>query len=294
MINPEQYRESLDDLHLDLYIRGTRRDRPSDNPAVSCSRDAIARTYEMAHIPEHEQVMVAISHVTGSRVNRFNHISQTIDDLIKKAQLNSLFNGNNGRCFQRTRGMNTLHALSITTGEIDAANGTHHHARFLEYLRYIQEHDLTCDGSLVDPGWHRSLPPHRHPNADLFLHAVDETANGVILRGVKACGLSALNSHEIIVLPTTAMTERDETYAVFFAVPTDTERLAFMIDPASQERAKPVDSLMARAAGTFRNHEVLCVFDDVVVPWERIFLYRECAFSEQIGDLLRFSFCFDT
>ncbi|HOO91599.1 MAG TPA: 4-hydroxyphenylacetate 3-hydroxylase N-terminal domain-containing protein, partial [Syntrophales bacterium] len=258
------------------------------------SRDSIARTYEMAHMPEYEQIMVAISHITGSRINRFNHISQDIDDLIKRVQLNSLFNGNNGHCFQRTLGMNTLHTLSITTGDIDAASGTHHHERFLGYLRYIQENDLTCDGSLVDPGQHRSLPPHRHPNADLLLHAVGETANGVILRGVKACGLSALNSHEIVIVPTAAMTEQDEAYAVFFAVPTDAEGLTFIIDPTSLITATPGNDLAARAAEAFRNHEVLCVFDDALVPWERVFLYREFEFSEQMADMHRFSFCFDT
>lgn len=101
----------------------------------------------MAQMPEHEEVIVAISHITGSRINRFNHINQNIDDLIKKAALNQMFNGNNGHCFHRTLGMNALNALSITTGDIDAANGTNHHGRFLKYLEYIQENDLTCDGS---------------------------------------------------------------------------------------------------------------------------------------------------
>ncbi|MBW2672552.1 MAG: hypothetical protein JRD89_03935 [Deltaproteobacteria bacterium] len=293
MMTSGQYRDSLDDLNLDVYIRGNRTVNAYENPAVCKSIDTIAKTYEMAQVPQHEQIIVAISHITGSRINRFNHISQNIDDLIKKAQLNQLFNGNNGHCFQRTLGMNTLNALSITTDDIDASHGTNHHGRFLKYLEYIQENDLTCDGSLVDPQGNRWLPPHRQPHADLLLHAVDETANGVMLRGAKACGVSALNSHEMLVIPTTAMTERDEAYAIFFALPIDAEGVTFVIDPASHSATRAGNSIVNMAAAAFRDHEALCVFDNVVVPWERIFMYRAFRFSEEMADLYKFSFCFD-
>jgi len=293
MMTSGQYRDSLGDLHPDVYIRGNRVGNTRDNPVICRSLDAVARTYEMAQMPEYEEIMIAVSHITGSRINRFNHINQSIDDLIKKAALNQLFNGNNGHCFQRTLGMNTLNALSITTGDIDAAHGTNHHGRFLKYLEYIHKNDLTCDGSLVDPQGKRWLPPHRQPNSDLLLHAVDETANGVMLRGAKACEISALSSHEILVIPTTVMTERDDAYAIFFALPSDTEGITFVIDPESPTTTRSGSSIVNRAAAAFRDHEALCVFDNVIVPWERIFMYREYEFSEQMADLFKFSFCFD-
>jgi len=293
MMTSEQYRDSLDNLQLDVYIRGSKTVNAYDNPAICQSIDALARTYEMARMPKHEQVIVATSHVTGSRINRFNHISQNIDDLIKKAQLNRLFNGNNGHCFHRTLGMNTLNALSITTGDIDAAYGTNHHKRFLDYLVYIQDNDLTCDGSLVDPRGNRWLPPHRQPHVDLLLHVVDETPNGIMLYGVKACGIGALNSHEMLVIPTTAMTKRDEAYAIVFSLPIDTEGVTFVVDPESHGTKGAGSSIVNIAAAAFREHEALCVFDNVIVPWERIFMYREYPFSEQMADLFRFSFCFD-
>jgi len=293
MMTSGQYRDSLDDLNLDVYIRGNKTVNAYDDPVVCQSIDTVARTYEMAQMPEHEQIIVARSHITGSRINRFNHISQNIEDLIKRVQLNQLFNGNNGHSFYRTLGMNTLNALSITTGDIDAAHGTTHHGRFLKYLEYIQENDLTCDGSLIDPLGNRWLPPHRQLHSDLLLHAVDETANGVVLRGAKACEISALNSHEILVIPTMTMTKRDDAYAIFFALPSDAEGVTFLIDLESHVPTRAGDSIVNRATAAFREHEALCVFDDVIVPWERIFMYREFEFSEQMEDLYKFSFCFD-
>lgn len=288
-----QYRSSLDDLNLDVYIRGNRAGNVRDNPAICQSIDAAAKTYEMAHMPEYEHIMIAISHITGSRINRFNHINQNIDDLVKKSTLNRLFSSNNGSYFQRTLGMNTLNALSITTGDIDAVYGTDYNVRFLNYLAYIQENDLTCNGSMTDPRGNRYLPPHGQTHPDLLLHAVEEMNDGIILRGTKACEISALNSHEIIIIPSTAMTERDESYALSFALPIDTKGITFIIGPESHTVTTPGDSIVDRAASAFQNHEALCIFDNVLVPRERIFMYKEYEFSEQMADLFKYSFCFE-
>lgn len=295
MMTSGQYIRSLDNLNLDVYIQGYRvgnvRDIPV--PVIYQSIDAAARTYDMAHMPEYEHIMVAISHITGSRINRFNHINQNIDDLVKKSILNRLFSSNNGRCFHRTLGMNTLNALSVTTGDIDAKYGTDYHVRFLNYLAYIQDNDLTCNGSMTDPRRNRYLPPHRQSHPDLLLHAVEEMNDGIILRGTKACEISALNSHEIIIIPTTAMTDRDESYALSCAVPSDTKGITFIIGPESHNKTTSGDGIVDRAVSAFQNHEALCIFDNVYVPRERIFMHKEYEFSEQMADLYRYSFCFE-
>jgi 4-hydroxybutyryl-CoA dehydratase/vinylacetyl-CoA-Delta-isomerase len=293
MMTSGQYRNSLYDRNLDVYIRGSRAGNVRDNPVISQSIDAAARTYDMALMPEYEHIMIAISHITGSRINRFNHINQNIDDLVKKSMLNRLFSNNNGIYYQRTLGMNTLNALSITTGDIDARYGTDYFVRFLNYLAYIQDNDLTCHGSMTDPRGNRYLPPHRQSHHDLLLHIIEETNDGIILRGTKACDTNALNSHEIIIIPTTPMTERDEPYAFSFALASDTKGVTFVIGPESHNMTTPGDSLVDRAASAFQNHEALCIFDNVFVPRERIFMNKEYEFSEQMADLFKYSFCFE-
>jgi len=293
MMTPEQYRSSLDDLNLDVYIQGNRAGNVRDNPVICRSIDAAARIYDMALMPEHEHIMIAISHITGSRINRFNHINQNIDDLVKKSILNRLFSGNNGSYFQRTLGMNTLNALSITTDDIDARYGTDYYVRFLNYLEYIQDNDLTCHGSVTDPQGNRYLPPHRQSHPDLLLHAIEETDDGIIMQGTKACDIGALTSHELIIIPTTTMTERDKSYALSFALPSNTKGITFVIGPESHNMTTPGDSIVNRAASAFQNHEALCIFDNVFVPRERIFMYTEYEFSEQMADLFKYSFCFE-
>ena len=92
---------------------------------------------------EHEDIMTATSHITGNKINRFTHIHQSITDLVKKSKMGRLLGRETGCCFQRCVGMDALNALSIVTYNIDRANGTEYFSRFLKYLEYVQENDLT-------------------------------------------------------------------------------------------------------------------------------------------------------
>ncbi len=74
---------------------------------------------------------------------------------------------------------------------------------------------------MTDPKGDRSLSPHQQPDPDMYMHVVEERPDGIIVRGAKAHQTGAVNSHEIIVMPTIAMSEADKDYAVSFALPSD-------------------------------------------------------------------------
>ena len=86
MMTAEQYEESLRGLNLVVYMFGKQLDNVVDDPIIRPSMLAVAKTYEMAHRPEHADVMTATSHITGEKINRFTHIHQSIDDLLIKAR----------------------------------------------------------------------------------------------------------------------------------------------------------------------------------------------------------------
>jgi len=221
MMTAEQYEESLRRLNLVVYIFGKRLDNVVDDPIIRPSMNAVAKTYELAHRPEHEDIMTATSHITGTRINRFTHIHQSIEDLVKKSKMGRLLGRETGCCFQRCVGMDALNALSIVTFDIDAKHGTEYYKRFVKYLAYVQENDFTVDGAMTDPKGDRSLPPHKQPDPDQFMHVVEEKSDGIVVRGAKAHQTGAVNSHEIIIMPTLAMREEDKDYAISFALPSD-------------------------------------------------------------------------
>ena len=78
-----------------------------------------------------------------------------------------------GSCFQRCVGMDAFNALYSTTYEIDEKYGTEYHKRFVEYLKYVQENDLTVDGDMNDPKDDRSKSPSLQEDPELYVHVVE-------------------------------------------------------------------------------------------------------------------------
>jgi 4-hydroxybutyryl-CoA dehydratase/vinylacetyl-CoA-Delta-isomerase len=282
MMSPEEYEDSLRRLNLVVYLLGKRLSSPVDDPVLSPSMKAVSKTYELAHRPEHEDIMTARSHLTGQKINRFTHVHQSTGDLIKKSKMNRLLGRETGCCFQRCVGMDALNALSIVTYNIDQSHGTSYYERFLEYLLHVQERDLTCDGAMTDPKGDRSLPPHKQADPDLYLHVVKEGSDGIVVRGAKAHQTGAINSHEIIVMPTMAMSEKDRDYAVSFALPSDAEGIVYIIGRQSCDTRKLEGATIDTGNQLFGGHEALVVFDDVFVPWNRVFMYKEYDFTGQL------------
>ncbi len=274
-----QYEESLRKLDLTVYMFGEKLENVVDNPIIRPSMNAVAKTYEMAARPEFEDIMTATSHLTGKKINRFTHIHQGTGDLVKKTKMGRLMGAHTGCCFQRCVGIDALNALSMTTFEIDEVHGTEYNRRFLEFLRYVQDEDLMCDGAMTDPKGDRSLPPHQQEDPDMYLRVVEEREDGIIVRGAKAHQTGAVNSHEIIVMPTIAMREEDRDYAVSFAVPSDTSGITYIMGRQSCDLRKTEGGNLDQGNLFYGGHEALVVFDNVFVPRERIFMLGEVAFA---------------
>lgn len=275
----KQYEESLRRLNLVVYMFGKRIDNPVDHPIIRPSMNAVAKTYEMAHRPEYEGIMTAVSHISGRKINRFTHIHQSVEDLVKKTKMGRLMGSHTGCCFQRCVGMDALNALSIVTYDIDSRTGSSYYKRFLKYIGYVQDQDLTCDGAMTDPKGDRSLPPHQQPDPDMYLHVVAERKEGIVVRGAKAHQTGAVNSHEVIVMPTIAMRAEDQEYAVAFALPSDADGITYIMGRQSCDTRKMEGDVLDTGNPLFGGHEALVVFDDVLVPWERVFMYKEYEFA---------------
>ena len=98
---PEEFVQSLADLHLQIYLFGEKIEDYVNHPIIRPSINCIAMTYALARHPEFADLMLATSHLTGNKVNRFNHIHQSTDDLVKKSKMGRLLGSLTGCCFQR-------------------------------------------------------------------------------------------------------------------------------------------------------------------------------------------------
>ena len=280
LMNSEQYIESLKKLNLKVYMFGELVENPVTHPIIIPSMNSVAMTYELAQKPEYEDLMTATSNLTGKRVNRFTHLHQGTDDLIKKVKMLRLLGQKTATCFQRCVGMDASNAVYSTTFETDKACSTNYHESFKKYWEYIQNNDLVVDGAMTDPKGNRGLSPNDQVDKDLYLRVVERRADGIVVKGAKAHQTGILNSHEILVMPTVAMRPEDKDFAVCFATPSDAEGI-FMIygrqscDTRKLEEGADIDV----GNKMFGGHEALIVFDNVFIPNERIFLNGETEFA---------------
>jgi 4-hydroxybutyryl-CoA dehydratase/vinylacetyl-CoA-Delta-isomerase len=282
MKTPIEYIKSLKNLDLEVFLFGDKISDVTENPVIKPSLNAVAATYSLAQDSNYEDIMTAVSPFTGKKINRFNHIHRSVEDLVKKSKMGRLLGAYTGCCFQRCVGMDALNALSITTYNIDKKHGTEYNSRFLKFLEYVQEEDLVCDGAMTDPKGDRSLPPHKQEDPDMYLRVIREEKEGIVVRGAKAHQTGAVNSHEIIVMPTISMKKEDRDYSLSFAIPSDTPGISYIIGRQSCDRRKLEKGLIDRGNIFFGGHEALVVFDDVFVPRERLFMFREYEFAGEL------------
>ncbi len=280
MMTKEEYIESLRKLDLKVYFMGKRIENPVDHPMIRPSLNSVAMSYELAQQDEYKELMTATSNLTGKTINRFCHLHQSPQDLVKKVKMQRLMGQKTAACFQRCVGMDAFNAIFSTTYEMDQALGTEYHKRFRDYMVYVQDNDLVVDGAMTDPKGDRGLSPSQQPDPDMYMHVVEVREDGIVVSGAKAHQTGAVNSHEHLIMPTVAMKEDDADYAISFAVPSDAPGVIMIYGRQSCDTRKMEEGAdMDLGNNTFGGHEALVVFDRVFVPKERVFMCREYQFA---------------
>ncbi|MEM2534632.1 MAG: 4-hydroxyphenylacetate 3-hydroxylase family protein, partial [Candidatus Nezhaarchaeales archaeon] len=211
------------------------------------------------------------SHLTGKKINRFTHINQSMEDLLTKQLMIRKLCQVTGGCIQRCMGCDAINALSVATYAVDMEYGTDYHKRFINYLKEFQERDLVAACAQTDVKGDRSRRPHEQVDPDMYVRVVEKRSDGIIVRGAKNCITMAAIADEIIVVPTRAMTEKDKDWSVAFAIPADTDGVK-IIARTTHLRA-PEGLKMPHA--NIGDDENMIIFDDVFVPWDRVFICGE-------------------
>jgi 4-hydroxybutyryl-CoA dehydratase/vinylacetyl-CoA-Delta-isomerase len=279
LMSAKEYLDSLRRLKLNLYLLGEKVDNWVDHPIIRPSINAIAMTYKLAHEPESQALATVDSPITGQKVNKFNGLFRSREDLVNKVKLQRRLGQRTACCFQRCVGMDGINAAYSTTYEIDQKHGTEYHRRFKEWLRYVQEKDLCISGAMTDVKGHRSLAPSEQADPDMFVHVVERRPDGIIIRGAKAHQTGTANSHEMLIMPTLRMREADKDYAVSCAMPTDAKGVTLIYGRQSCDTRKLEAGDIDVGNYNFGGQEVLVVLEDVFVPWERVFMCGEIDFS---------------
>ena len=281
---PEEYIESIK-REVNLYMFGEKIKEFWKHPyfkIIEPSINTVRKIYELAQIDEYKRLMTATSHLTGETVNRFTHIHQSVEDLINKIKMQRLVGQQTACCFQRCVGYDAANALYSVTWEIDKKHGTNYHERFKNYWIEVQTQDLMVAGTMTDTKGDRSKRPLTQTDPDQYLHIVDESDDGIVVRGAKIHQTGFLNSHRAIVMPTLALRAGEEEYAVSFGINTNTKGITLVYGRQACDTRKMEDGKLDIGNFKYGGQEIFVIFEDVFVPKESIFMQGETDFSGEL------------
>lgn len=145
---------------------------------------------------------------------------------------------------------------------------------------HAAERDLFLARATVGPAANRGKPFSQHKDPFVNVGVVRETDAGIILRGSKMISTNAAIADELLVFPISGFQEGDEDYALAFMIPLYTPGLKVICRDAFDDGTK--DGNDFPISTRFEESDSLCVFDDVMVPWERVFLYRDVALANSM------------
>jgi 4-hydroxybutyryl-CoA dehydratase/vinylacetyl-CoA-Delta-isomerase len=282
--NGAEYIESLRKVKPIIYYKGERIKDVTRHPSTAPHVRAAAMTYTLASDKEYRDLATATSHLTGRTIGRFTHVHQCIEDLIKKIKLFRVLGQKTGTCFQRCVGFDGINAVYSTAYEIDQKYGIDYFERFKKWLIYIQEENLMVVGAMTDPKGNRAKGPADQPDPDQYVHVVERRSDGIVIRGAKLHMTGAVNSHEILVMPTTAMDERSKDYAVTCAIPIDTQGITLIFGRQTSDDRRDKQERIDVGKPSFGavGGEAVIAFEDVFVPKERIFMDGETEFTSPL------------
>ncbi len=267
LMTAADYRDSLRQYSPRVFVDGRRIASVADEPLLAPGIAATGVTYDFAHVREHATLMTARQATSGKIVNRMLHIDETSQDLLYKLEAVRLTCREAG-CAMRYLSHDALNAFFQATKRADAVHAGDRHQRFLAYMHRVQDDDLTLAVAMTDAKGDRSKRPGAQSNPDVYVHISERRPDGIVIRGTKAIVTAAPYAHEFLVMPCRTMTPDDARFAVACAVRCDAPGVTIIARPAGRagEGAKaPYASKYGQSTGVVQ-------FDDVFVPWERVFL----------------------
>ncbi|MDW8327946.1 MAG: 4-hydroxyphenylacetate 3-monooxygenase, oxygenase component [Anaerolineales bacterium] len=274
----EQVLQRLREQPPAIWYRGEPVKDPTTHPALKNGVHSLARLYDLQW--EKADICLYDSPTTGNKVNRSFMLPKTQEELrsisrAMKVWAEATF-GMMGRAPDYlNRALAGYAAGADFLAEADPRFG----ANARRYYEYVRENDLCLTHTLITPQANRAVNTARQADPFLAARVKEETDAGIVIRGCRMLATLPI-SDEIMVFPSTLLKnqEEDAPYAFGFCIPNNTPGLRFICRESFDYGRSRYDHPLG---SRFEEMDAVVVFDDVFVPWENVFLYRDVARCNQ-------------
>jgi len=271
----EEYKESLRDGRS-VYIMGERVEDITKHRILGIAVDTVAQGFALTASDDASvrNLFTAEHPDTGEPINRYFLTPRGSEDLVNRTRMIQRSIELTGSLpFGKDIGTDCLNAAFVVAEQMGNKD---YQDNALNFLEHVRKNDLALCGAVTCVKGDRSKVPSRQKHPDYYLRVVDKRKDGIIVKGAKIHITSAPMANEIIVVPTRQMRENEGDYALSFAIPANTKGVTMICRPGRGPWTEhefhgehPVRELT----------EAMIVFDDVFVPWDRVFMCGEWQYS---------------
>ena len=257
-----------------IFIDGERISDATKHPAFRAAARTIARLFDFAAAPENRETMTFLSPDSAKPVWRCYQIPKTHADLkakrIAAEKWAELTFGLMGRTPDH---VSNFFCGFAAKPQVFASSGKQFADNVVNFHKFLRENHLYVAYAIVPPQIDRSKPAHQQADPTLYAGAVKETDSGIIVRGGQQLASGGVFADYLHVSCIQPLQPGDENYAISVAIPLDVPGVKLY-----PRRAYPLQATSAEEyplTSRFDETDCFIVLDDVFVPWERVFVYRD-------------------
>ncbi len=268
--NGTQYVDGLRRAPRETWVAGRRVGDITNDPVFRRPIQSIAQLYDLQTSPEHRDVMTYACEDTGEPAGTSFMIPRSHDDLVKRRQSMKIWaDATFGMVGRSPDYLNTVLMTFAEGADFFGQRGAMFVDNVRNYYKYCRDRDLFLTHAIVNPQSDRSRGSHQQEEAFVHLGVAEEGKDGLIVRGAKMLATHGPTADELMIYPQPGIRDGEERYVLAFAIPTATPGLRFICrEPFDAgEQSEWDHPLGAR----FEEPDAVCVFDDVLVPWDRVF-----------------------
>jgi len=273
MRSGDDYRAALRDGRA-VYLDGERVDDVAKHPAFAAPVRRVAETYDLARAAEANGAATFVDEVTGARHSTMWLVPRSAEDLAARRRAHRLWAEPSYGLMGRTPD----HVASVMTAfaawrQLFDRGGARFGDNVVRFHARARDEDLYLTYGIVPLQIDRAQPAHRQPEPFLFPGAVRERDDGIVVRGCQGITTGAVLADWLFISYITPLVPGDEEYAISFVTPAAAPGIRiYPRRPYAQGATSVYDYPLSS-----RFDEVDCtvVFDDVFVPWEQVFVYRD-------------------
>jgi anthranilate 3-monooxygenase (FAD)/4-hydroxyphenylacetate 3-monooxygenase len=271
-----QYIERLQKTPREVWLRGQRVADVTAHPTFRQPIEQIARLYDMQHDPAYADLLTREG--AGGRVGISFVPPKSYEDLVARREAFRVWSeATLGLMGRSPDFLNTTVMAFAEAPEVFARLGQKYADNVQRYFEYVRDNDLFLTHALITPQIDRSKSGSEQAEQFLHMGVVKETDEGIVVRGARMLATLAPMADEMLIYNLPGLRAGDEKHAAVFAIPIDTPGLRLISrEPYDDGTRNTFDHPLS---SHFEEADCLVVFDDVLVPWDRVFLHGDVALA---------------